>query len=51
MYETGDLIIYGNEGVCKVDAIGMPDIPVLGKKDYTIHFCRSIRRGENLHTC
>ena len=32
MYETGDLIIYGNEGVCKVDAIGMPDIPVLGKK-------------------
>lgn len=32
MYETGDLIMYGNEGVCKVEAIGMPDIPALGKK-------------------
>lgn len=30
MYETGDLIIYGNEGVCRVDAVGIPDIPSLG---------------------
>lgn len=32
MYETGDLIIYGNEGVCKVEAVGVPDIPSLGKE-------------------
>ena len=32
MYETGDLIMYGNEGVCKVEAVGVPDIPIMGTK-------------------
>lgn len=32
LYETGDFIIYGNEGVCKVEAVGIPDIPIMGKK-------------------
>lgn len=32
LYETGDLIIYGNEGVCEVEAIGVPDIPIPGKE-------------------
>ncbi|QHI73704.1 CarD family transcriptional regulator [Aminipila terrae] len=26
MYKIGDLIIYGNQGVCRVDEIGIPDI-------------------------
>ena len=26
MFEIGDLIIYGSEGVCRVDDIGVPDI-------------------------
>lgn len=27
MYEVGDLIMYGGEGVCRVEEIGCPDIP------------------------
>ncbi len=32
MFETGDLIMYGSEGVCEVEAVGVPDIPIMGKK-------------------
>jgi CarD family transcriptional regulator len=31
MYHVGDLIIYGCHGVCRVDAVGIPDIPGIGK--------------------
>jgi len=27
MFNIGDLIIYGNEGVCRVEAVGKPDNP------------------------
>lgn len=26
MFQVGDLIIYGNEGVCRVESIGVPDM-------------------------
>ena len=26
MFQVGDLIIYGNEGVCRVESIGLPEI-------------------------
>ncbi len=29
MYEIGELIIYGSEGVCRVRDIGSPDIPAI----------------------
>lgn len=29
MYQIGDLIIYGSEGVCRVQEIGSPDIPAI----------------------
>ncbi|MCM3633885.1 MULTISPECIES: CarD family transcriptional regulator [Paenibacillus] len=28
MFEHGDYVVYGSSGVCQVDAIGKPDIPV-----------------------
>lgn len=38
MYKIGELIIYGNEGVCKVEDIGVPDISGINKnkKYYTL---------------
>lgn len=38
MYQVGDLIIYGNHGVCKVEAVGTLDIPGVddGKIYYTL---------------
>lgn len=30
MYQVSDLIMYGNEGVCRVEEINRPDIPGLG---------------------
>jgi len=27
MYQPGDMIIYGGEGVCRVEAVGTPEIP------------------------
>jgi len=32
MYQIGDVIVYGGEGVCRVDAIGVPDIPSISKE-------------------
>jgi len=31
MFQIGDLIIYGGEGVCRVEEIGTPDIPAISK--------------------
>jgi len=31
MYQIGDVIVYGGEGVCRVDAIGVLDIPSINK--------------------
>lgn len=38
MYHPGDMIIYGGEGVCRVDAVGTPEIPGTdpGKTYYTL---------------
>ncbi len=38
MFEIGDLIIYGSEGVCRVDDIGVPDLynVDLGHSYYTL---------------
>lgn len=38
MYRVGDLIIYGNIGVCKIEEIGVPDISSAeeGKLYYTL---------------
>ncbi|MBR2806980.1 MAG: CarD family transcriptional regulator [Oscillospiraceae bacterium] len=38
MFNIGDLIVYGGEGVCKVDAIGIPSSSMadLGKIYYTL---------------
>ena len=35
MYEIGQLIVYGNEGVCRVEEIGTPKISGVDKhRDY-----------------
>ncbi len=31
MYQIGDVIVYGSEGVCRVDTIGFLDIPSINK--------------------
>lgn len=37
MFKAGDLIVYGSEGVCKVDSIGVPDTPnANGRLFYTL---------------
>lgn len=49
MYQIGDLIIYGNYGVCKVDAIGTLDIFGIDKNRlyYTIN---SLYHNEKIYT-
>ena len=38
MYEIGQLIVYGNEGVCRVEEIGTPKISGVDKlRDYYTH--------------
>lgn len=32
MFEVGDLIVYGGEGVCRVEGIGCPDIPAINRE-------------------
>lgn len=32
MYKIGDIIIYANQGVCRVDEIGVPDIAGIAKE-------------------
>ena len=32
MYQVGDLVIYGSEGVCRVKEIGVPDIPDINRE-------------------
>ena len=32
MYQIGDLVIYGSEGVCRVKEIGVPDIPDINRE-------------------
>ncbi len=34
MFNVGDLIIYSNHGVCRVDSVGKPEIGGLDEKDY-----------------
>jgi CarD family transcriptional regulator len=37
MFTTGDLIIYGGEGVCRVDSVGVPDMADIDRtKQYYI---------------
>lgn len=31
MYQIGDLVVYGNEGVCRIEEIGFLDIPSIDK--------------------
>lgn len=48
-YKTGDFIIYGIESVCRVEAIGVPDIPGIdgGRQYYTLS---SLYRDEKVFT-
>lgn len=32
MYQIGDLIVYGGEGVCRVEEIGVPKISGINKQ-------------------
>lgn len=32
MYQPGQLIIYGGEGVCRVEALGLPDVPGINRQ-------------------
>lgn len=34
MYNVGDFVVYGAEGVCKIENIGFPDIPYLEQDCY-----------------
>lgn len=49
MYKTGDLIIYGSHGVCRVDAVSTPDIYGInqGKLYYTLY---SLYHNEKIFT-
>ena len=37
MYKIGEYIIYGNDGVCKVEDVGVLNISGINKKEFTIH--------------
>ena len=49
MYRVGDLIIYGNYGVCRVETIGKPDIMGIDKNKlyYTLS---SLYHNERIYT-
>ena len=32
MFSAGELVVYGGEGVCRVEAVGVPEIPGIDKK-------------------
>lgn len=49
MYQIGDLIIYGSQGVCKVDKIGIPDIPGIDKDRVYYTLC-PIYQGNKIFT-
>ncbi|MDD2568140.1 MAG: CarD family transcriptional regulator [Clostridia bacterium] len=38
MYQIGDLIVYGRNGVCRVENIGVLDVPSINKNQlyYTL---------------
>lgn len=42
MYQIGELIIYGSEGICKVNAISTPDIKGIDPNRGIIRFLQSI---------
>lgn len=46
MYQIGDLIIYGNQGVCKVEAVGIPDIPGVDKDRIYYTLCPLYQNGK-----
>ena len=47
MFAVGELIFYGNEGVCRVEAIGVPPLP--GVPDGNITRCaRSTARKKSI---
>ena len=46
MFEIGDLIIYGSEGVCRVDDIGVPDIYDIDQEHPYYTLCPLYRQGK-----
>lgn len=46
MYQIGDLIIYGSQGVCRVEAVGVPDIPGFGKDRPYYTLCPLYQNGK-----
>jgi len=46
MYHVGDLIIYGNSGVCSVESIGKLDIRWINKSKLYYTLCPIYREGK-----
>lgn len=46
MYQIGDLIIYGSYGVCKVEAVGKPEIPGVDKDRIYYTLCPLYQNGK-----
>jgi CarD family transcriptional regulator len=45
MFEVGDLIFYGKEGICKVGAVGMLDVAGIGKDRLYYTLCPVYNNG------
>jgi len=46
MYHIEDLIIYGSVGVCRVDAVGIPDIPGVDEERTYYTLCPLYQNGK-----
>ncbi|MBW7572392.1 CarD family transcriptional regulator [Caproiciproducens faecalis] len=46
MYQIGEWIVYGNDGVCKVEAVGILDIPGVNKGKVYYTLCPAFRNGK-----
>lgn len=49
MYEIGQLIVYGNEGVCRVEEIGTPKISGVEQAPRLLYACAHLPRGKGVH--
>lgn len=50
MFKTGDYIVYGNSGVCKVENVGVIDSPIAEKDEIYYTLCPFYAKGNKIFT-
>ncbi len=50
MFEIGDYIVYGNNGVCKIESVGVMDSPIAQKDEIYYTLCPFYTKGSKIFT-